>query len=133
MDRALRLVCVVVTALLLAAGGGGLRAMHIAAEHPHGAELACKHSHFCHSGHDGHTHHRAGDTDHHTPGHDAPGHEDEGCATCELLLGLAGLAGTPVPVPAFHALVAVADPHTPVVASDPLPLRATAARPPPSC
>ena len=49
------------------------------------------------------------------------------------ILGLAGLAGTPVPVPAFHALVAVADPHTPVVASDPLPLRATAARPPPSC
>lgn len=128
MDRALRVICAVVTSLLLAAGGGGLRALHIAAEHPHGVELACKHSHSCHAGH---VHH---DDDDHDHDHDrGPGHGDGGCATCELLLGLAGLAGTAVPVPAFHALVAVTDPHAPLVAADPLPLRATAARPPPSC
>ncbi len=124
----MRILAVVVASLLLAAGGGGLRALHIAAEHPHGVATACKHSHSCHAGHAGHAGADADDD------HDrAPGHGSEGCATCELLLALAGLAGAPVPVPAFHALVAVADPHAPLTAADPLPLRAAAARPPPTC
>ena len=52
-----------------------------------------------------------GDSEH------ADRHHDEGeCATCELLLSLVGTTGTPVLVPAFHALVAVTDDASPAPA-----------------
>jgi hypothetical protein len=44
-----------------------------------------------------------------------------------------GTTGTPVLVPAFHALVAVTDDASPAPAPPAAPLRALTARPPPSC
>ena len=148
MRSALRMLFLALTVALLGTGAGGLRALHLATEAGshgdlalQGADEACAgpdahHDHHDHDHHD-HDHH---DHDHHLAT-DMPGdsehadrHHDEGeCATCELLLSLVGTTGTPVLVPAFHALVAVTDDASPAPAPPAAPLRALTARPPPSC
>jgi hypothetical protein len=113
---------------LLASGNAGLRALHLSvaefdASQP---EHACGHAH-AHAGH-------GGDHDH-VDGHGAPAataHDEQDCATCELLLTLASLSGPAPAVPTFLGLVAVADPAAPACPPAPAPLRALAARPPPA-
>lgn len=131
-------ILVLCAAALIAPGGGGLRSLHLAhAEGTHAAEAGCSH------GHEGHGHGRHGDR---CDGHDdaAPAdasgtddaeapHDELSCATCELLLSLAGTAVAGIEVPAFHALVAACDGGAPARLPAPLPLRALAARPPPAC
>lgn len=143
MDRALRILMASLTAILLFAGSNGLRALHLATEHGATAHGATEHgeaehrSESCasHSGdqhldcaeqsqhaeHAGHAHH-TGDAD-----------PDHPCATCELLFGLVALNGATIPLPAFHALVAVVEPAAPAPIAAPLPPRLVSARPPPPC
>jgi len=135
MRSALRMLFLALTVALLGTGAGGLRALHLATEAGthgdlalHGADEACAGP----DAHHDHDHHHViampGDSEH------ADRHHDEGeCATCELLLSLVGTTGTPVLVPAFHALVAVTDDASPAPAPPAAPLRALTARPPPSC
>ena len=110
-----------VAALLLVSGNAGLRALHLtaAASDAHAAEPTCDHDHGHGPGH-GHDHGRA------------PAHDEQDCATCELLLTLASLSGPAPAVPTFLGLVAVADPGAPACPPTPAPLRALAARPPPA-
>ena len=141
VPRNLRFLLALVTVTLVAAGGVGLRALHLTAESTAGhARVACA-SHTDH-GHHADTarnasDHGSGDHDDHD-GHDgdaaAPHQHDEStCATCELLLTLATTTGAEVPVPAFHALVAVVSWPAPALFAAPLPIPALAARPPPTC
>ena len=133
MRSALRMLFLALTVALLGTGAGGLRALHLATEGGnhgdlalHGADEACAGPDAHHDHH--HVTDMPGDSEH------ADRHHDEGeCATCELLLSLVGTTGTPVLVPAFHALVAVTDDASPAPAPPAAPLRALTARPPPSC
>ena len=137
MRSALRMLFLALTVALLGTGAGGLRALHLATEAGNHGDLAMHGADESSAGPDAHhdqhhDHHHAtavpGDSEH------ADRHHDEGeCATCELLLSLAGTTGTPVLVPAFHALVAVTDDASPAPAPPAAPLRALTARPPPSC
>lgn len=135
MRSALRMLFLALTVALLGTGAGGLRALHLATEAGTHGDLAlhgADESGAVPDAHHGHDHHLAtdmpGDSEH------ADRHHDEGqCATCELLLSLVGTTGTPVLVPAFHALVAVTDDAPPAPAPPAAPLRALTARPPPSC
>lgn len=141
MHSALRMLFLALTVALLGTGAGGLRALHLATEAGnhgdlalHGADESCAgpdaHHDQHHDQHHDHHHATAMPAD---SGH-ADRHHDEGeCATCELLLSLVGTTGTPVLVPAFHALVAVTDDASPAPAPPAAPLRALTARPPPSC
>ncbi len=144
VPRNLRFLLALVTVTLVAAGGVGLRALHLTAESTAGhARVAC-------ASHTDHAHHAdtasntsdpgSGDHDDHDDqdGHGdhaaAPHQHDEStCATCELLLTLATTTGAEVPVPAFHALVAVVSWPAPARSAAPLPIPALAARPPPTC
>lgn len=131
MDRLPKAILAVLAAILLTGGSGALRALHVVAEH-HGDDRATLAS----AGHadtdacEGHRDHDDGDA----PNHDdhAPAHGGH-CDTCDLLVALVGLAGGSVPVPTFHALVAVEDAGAPSVLPAPVPLRTLAARPPPAC
>lgn len=140
MRPALRMLFLALTVALLGTGAGGLRALHLATEAGSHGDLALHvadesgavaDAHDDHDDHHHHHHHATampGDSEH------ADRHHDEGeCATCELLLSLVGTTGTPVLVPAFHALVAVTDDASPAPAPPAAPLRALTARPPPSC
>lgn len=133
MRFALRMLFLALTVALLGTGGGGLRALHLATEAGNHGDLALHVADGPGAGPDAHHDRRhasavPGDSEH------ADRHHDEGeCATCELLLSLAGTTGTPVLVPAFHALVAVTDDASPAPAPPAAPLRALTARPPPSC
>ncbi len=150
VHRNLRFLLALITVTLVAAGGVGLRALHLTAESTAGhARVACAshtdHAHHAdparsasdhgsgdhddhddHDGHDGHD----GHDDHAAVPHQ---HDESTCATCELLLTLATTTGADAPVPAFHALVAVASWPAPAVSAAPLPIPALAARPPPTC
>ena len=138
MRSALRMLFLALTVALLGTGAGGLRALHLATEAGSHGDLALHGADEAFAGPDAHHDHH--DHDHHLAT-DMPGdsehadrHHDEGeCATCELLLSLVGTTGTPVLVPAFHALVAVTDDASPAPAPPAAPLRALTARPPPSC
>jgi len=114
------------TVASLAMGNAGLRVLHASggcdAATPATASAEAHCDHHCHH------HDEAGD-DH----ADDAGAPEEECATCELFLALAGLAGEPVPAPTFHAFVAVRDDAAPARLPAPAPIRALAARPPPSC
>ena len=135
MPSALRMLFLALTVALLGTGAGGLRALHLATEAGNHGDLAlhvADESGAVADAHHDHDHHHVtampGDSEH------ADRHHDEGeCATCELLLSLVGTTGTPVLVPAFHALVAVTDDASPAPAPPAAPLRALTARPPPSC
>jgi hypothetical protein len=135
MRSALRMLFLALTVALLGTGAGGLRALHLATEAGNHGDLALHVADESGAGpdaHHDHDHHHVtampGDSEH------ADRHHDEGeCATCELLLSLVGTTGTPVLVPAFHALVAVTDDASPAPAPPAAPLRALTARPPPSC
>ena len=137
MPSALRMLFLALTVALLGTGAGGLRALHLATEAGNHGDLALHVADESGAGTDAHhddhhDHHHVtampGDSEH------ADRHNDEGeCATCELLLSLVGTTGTPVLVPAFHALVAVTDDASPAPAPPAAPLRALTARPPPSC
>jgi hypothetical protein len=109
---------------LLVSGNAGLRALHlsVAACDVGTAAVGCGHDH-AHAGH-GHGH------DHGTPA--SPAHDEQDCATCELLLTLASLAGPAPAVPNFLGLVAAADPAAPACRPAPAPLRALSPRPPPA-
>ena len=144
VPRNLRFLLALVTMTLVAAGGVGLRALHLTAESTAGhARVACA-SHTDHAYHAdtarNTSDHGSGDHDDHDDqdGHGdhaaAPHQHDEStCATCELLLTLATTTGAEVPVPAFHALVAVVSWPAPARSAAPLPIPALAARPPPTC
>ncbi|MFM8873745.1 MAG: hypothetical protein ACKOJI_10415, partial [Phycisphaerales bacterium] len=112
-----------VATALLVSGNAGLRALHltVAACEAGPATPACAHDHGGH--HHGHRHDDA-------PA--APAHDEQDCATCELLLTLATRSGPAPAVPTFLGLVAVADPAAPACPPAPAPLRALAARPPPA-
>jgi hypothetical protein len=135
MPSALRMLFLALIVALLGTGAGGLRALHLATEAGNHGDLALHVADESGAGtdaHHDHDHHHVtampGDSEH------ADRHHDEGeCATCELLLSLVGTTGTPVLVPAFHALVAVTDDASPAPAPPAAPLRALTARPPPSC
>ncbi len=147
VPKSLQFLLALFTVTLVAAGGVGLRALHLTVESTAGhARVACA-SHTDHA-HDTNAvpdaaEHGSGDHDDHDShdGHD--GHDDHAavphqhdestCATCELLLTLATTTGADAPVPAFHALVAVASWPAPAVSAAPLPIPALAARPPPTC
>jgi hypothetical protein len=141
MPSALRMLFLALTVALLGTGAGGLRALHLATEAGNHGDLALHVADESGAGTDAHhDDHHDHDRDHHhvtaMPGDSehADRHHDEGeCATCELLLSLVGTTGTPVLVPAFHALVAVTDDASPAPAPPAAPLRALTARPPPSC
>lgn len=126
MRRFVHVLLVLAASVLLASGNGGLRAMHLVAEagHAHAASAGSGHD----EGHDGHDH----DCDH-DHGDDRLPHDELACSTCELLLALGALLPADVPAPTFHALVAVADEGAPPACPAPAPMRAIAARPPPSC
>ena len=147
VPRNLRFLLALATVILVAAGGVGLRALHLTAESTAGhARVACAshtdHAHHAdaarsasdhgsddhddHDGHDGHD----GHDDHAAAPHQ---HDESTCATCELLLTLATTIGAEVPVPAFHALVAVVGWPAPARSAALLPISALAARPPPTC
>ncbi|MCX5639446.1 MAG: hypothetical protein NT059_01335 [Planctomycetota bacterium] len=132
MPRNLRFLLALITVTLVAAGGVGLRALHLTAESTAGhARVAC-------ASHTDHAHHadtagspgEHGSDDHAAAPHQ---HDESTCATCELLLTLATTTGAEVPVPAFHALVAVVSWPAPALFAAPLPIPALAARPPPTC
>ena len=113
---------------LLASGNAGLRALHLSVAEFDAAqsEHACGHAH-AHAGH-------GGDHDH-VDGHGAPAapaHDEQDCATCELLLTLASHAGPAPAVPTFLACVVAADPAAPACRHAPTPLRALSPRPPPA-
>ncbi len=138
MRSALRKLFLALTVALLGTGAGGLRALHLATEAGNHGDLALHvadesgavpDAHHVHHDHDQHlATAMPGDSEH------ADRHHDEGeCATCELILSLVGTTGTPVLVPAFHALVAATDDASPAPAPPAAPLRALTARPPPSC
>lgn len=112
-----------VATALLVSGNAGLRALHltVAACDAGPAVPACAHDHGDHP--HGHRHDAAPTT---------PTHDEQDCATCELLLTLATLSGPAPAVPTFLGLVAVADPAAPTCPPAPAPLRALAARPPPA-
>jgi len=141
VPRNLRFLLALITVTLVAAGGVGLRALHLTAESTAGhARVACashtEHAHHADTARNA-SDHGSGDHDDHD-GHDdhaaAPHQHDEStCATCELLLTLATTTGAEVPVPAFHALVAVVSWPAPALLAAPLPIPALAARPPPTC
>lgn len=141
VPRNLRFLLALITVTLVAAGGVGLRALHLTAESTAGhARVACashtEHAHHADTARNA-SDHGSGDHDDHD-GHDdhaaAPHQHDEStCATCELLLTLATTTGAEVPVPAFHALVAVVSWPAPALFAAPLPIPALAARPPPTC
>ena len=141
VSRNLRFLLALITVTLVAAGGVGLRALHLTAESTAGhARVACashtEHAHHADTARNA-SDHGSGDHDDHD-GHDdhaaAPHQHDEStCATCELLLTLATTTGAEVPVPAFHALVAVVSWPAPALFAAPLPIPALAARPPPTC
>lgn len=141
VPRNLRFLLALITVTLVAAGGVGLRALHLTAESTAGhARVACA-SHTEHAHHDDtarnasdHGSDDHGDHDGHGDHAAAPHQHDEStCATCELLLTLATTTGAEVPVPAFHALVAVVSWPAPARSAAPLPISALAARPPPTC
>ena len=142
MRSALRMLFLALTVALLGTGAGGLRALHLATEGGNHGDLALHGADESGAGPDAH-HHRDhagavpgdGALDTHTCNsqHTDRRHDEGECATCELLLSLVGTAGTPVLVPAFHALVAVTDDASPAPAPPAAPLRALTARPPPSC
>lgn len=119
VPQTVRILLALLTVTLVAAGGSGLRALHLTVETSSG------HIHQQHAEH----------SDAHCAGeHEADtGHDEATCATCELLLTLAVTTGVAVPVPTFHALVAVADWPAPARTDAPLPIPALAARPPPTC
>ena len=104
--------------MLLVSGNAGLRALHltVATFDPGPAVPTCGHDH-------GH---------HHDAAPAAPGHDEQDCATCELLLTLAMLAGPAPAVPTCLGLVAVAEVAAPACPPAPAPLRALCARPPPA-
>ena len=136
MRRCLQAILVLCAAALLAPGGGGLRSLHLA--HAAGtppAHAGCDHEHRDHDAHAGHPGcHGDEPSEGEVPAGDGPAPHDElSCATCELLLSLAGTAGAAIEVPSFHALVAVRDDGAPARLPAPLPPRALAARPPPAC
>ena len=150
VSRNLRFLLALVTVTVVTAGGVGLRVLHLTAESTAGhARVACAshtdHAHHAdparsasdhgsgdHGDHGDHGHH--GDDGDHDDHAAAPHQHDEStCATCELLLTLATTTGADAPVPAFHALVAVASWPAPAVSAAPLPIPALAARPPPTC
>jgi hypothetical protein len=123
MRSARSMLLALLTLAALATGNVGLRTLHLATGCAAERSAPAEHcDHHCHH------HDEAGD-DH---ADDASAPEEE-CATCELLLALAGLAGEPVPAPTFHAFVAVRDDAAPARLPAPAPIRALAARPPPSC
>ncbi|MFM7798749.1 MAG: hypothetical protein ACKPBA_07170 [Planctomycetota bacterium] len=151
MHRLLHAILVLCAAALIAPGSGGLRSLHLShdAAHARGllaSDAGCGNGHEG-PGHEGHGHfHGAGDHDCHGEGHagEAPHdptgaddartpHGELACATCELLLSLAGTAPAEIEVPAFHELVAACGYDAPARLPAPLPLRALAARPPPAC
>jgi len=145
VPQSVRILLALLTVTLVAAGGSGLRALHLTVEtgsghthqqHAEHSDAHCAGDHQAHGHHDGHGNH--GDQDHLDPEtHDAhethTGHDEATCATCELLLTLAVTMGVAVPVPTFHALVAVTDWPAPARTDAPLPIPALAARPPPTC
>ena len=114
-----------VAAVLLVSGNAGLRALHltVAACDVAPAASACDH---------GHGHHHHGDGHGHDAVPAAPVHDEQDCATCELLLTLATLSGPAPAVPTFLGLVAAADVAAPACPPAPAPLRALSARPPPA-
>ena len=118
MRRVPTVILVLLALASLAVGNVGLRVLHLSAgceAAVAAADDACDH----------HCHHDGEPADEGT----AP----DACATCELLLALAGRAGSAVPAPTFHALVAVTDDGAPPRLPAPAPIRALAARPPPTC
>jgi hypothetical protein len=122
VPQTVRILLALLTVTLVAAGGSGLRALHLTVETGSG------HIHQQHAEHS--DAHCAGDhEDHETH----TGHDEATCATCELLLTLAVTMGVAVPVPTFHALVAVTDWPAPARTDAPLPIPVLAARPPPTC
>ncbi len=133
MDSLTKSILALLAAILLTGGSGALRALHVAAEHREGHAAALARAETAPAGADGcgdHDHHDAGEAPRgsdHAPGGDAH------CDTCDLLVALVGMAGGSVPVPTFHALVAVEDAGAPRTPPAPAPLRTLAARPPPSC
>ena len=144
VQRNLRFLLALVTVTLVAAGGVGLRALHLTVESSAGHDrVACaSHTDHAHHANEAHGASEHGSGDHHDHGDDgdhddhaaAPEQHDEStCATCELLLTLATTTGAEVPVPAFHALVAVVSWPAPARSAAPLPIPALAARPPPTC
>ena len=147
VPRNLRFLLALVTVTLVAAGGVGLRALHLTAESTAGhARVACashtEHAHHADTARNA-SDHGSGDHDDHDGHDDQDGHGDHAaaphqhdestCATCELLLTLATTTGAEVPVPTFHALVAVVSWPAPALFAAPLPIPALAARPPPTC
>ena len=147
VPRNLRFLLALVTVTLVAAGGVGLRALHLAVESSVGHDRVACASHTDHAHHADEAHgaseHSSGDHGDHGHHGDDGDHDDHAavphqhdestCATCELLLTLATTTGADAPVPAFHALVAVASWPAPAVSAAPLPIPALAARPPPTC
>jgi hypothetical protein len=120
------------TVASLAMGNAGLRVLHASggcdAATPATASAEAHCDHHCH--HDGDASPAGGHGDE-APADDGTAPDE--CATCELLLALAGLGGQAVPAPTFHALVAVNDDDAPARLPAPAPIRALAARPPPAC
>ena len=139
MRRFLHVLLALAASALLVSGNGGLRAVHLVAEagHAHGAPADdghhgdCGHHHaHCDAAHDvDPDHDRAPEPD----GADRVPHDELTCSTCELLLALGTLLPAEIPAPTFHALVAVTDEGAPEARPAPAPMRAIAARPPPSC
>ena len=134
MRRFVHVLLVLAASVLLASGNGGLRAMHLVAEagHAHAASTGSGHD----EGHDDGHHHCDHDDDQDYDGDhgdDRLPHDELACSTCDLLLALGALLPTDVPAPTFHALVAVTDEGAPPACPAPAPMRAIAARPPPSC
>jgi ABC-type nickel/cobalt efflux system permease component RcnA len=131
-----RILLAFVAAALVGAGGPGLRALHLATDAGHCAEHA-RDSHeqapSSHHGCDHHHDHHEGEDDGHGGDVPSPGDDDRGCATCELLLALAAAVPSTPELPAFLALVAVADRHAPPGRPAPAPPADIAARPPPAC
>ena len=131
VERLSRAILALFAAILLTGGSGALRALHVAAEHGGADHPTLAHADHADDGAcDGHPHHGHDDATHgddHVPGGDSH------CDTCDLLVALVGMTGGSVPVPTFHALVAVEDAGTPSVLPAPVPLRTLAARPPPAC
>ena len=144
VPKSLRFLLALVTVTLVAAGGVGLRALHLTVESSAGHDrVACaSHTDHAHHANESHGASEHGSGDHHDHGDDGDHddhaavphqHDESTCATCELLLTLATTTGADAPVPAFHALVAVASWPAPAVSAAPLPIPALAARPPPTC
>ncbi|MFO0784270.1 MAG: hypothetical protein U0636_11380 [Phycisphaerales bacterium] len=112
---------------VLAMGGVGLRAAHVASSSPCSSDACSSHA----QRGQGACAPRAAQPAS-QPGDHAPAHPAD-CQTCQQLEALAGTLPDALPPLAPAGLVAVLQQRSPCCAPAPLPLRAIAARPPPTC